>query len=251
MNSHKGTYVTSFLISASVVLITLSGCAQLTGSKSGPSSAAPGAATDSKAKGTSASAPAGPLTGGEPGAVVANAHLLLQSQKAYRVRSTSTTSMGGAPQTSIREVVAPDRIHNVGDGNEVIIIGRTMYVKNGSEWKNMGTQMSDMTDKMKKGVQDMSAEERAQALKGLSADYKALPDEALDGVATAVYEMRSQLDTHVEGVGPITTVTRIWISKADGLILKEISDGDEAGMKVHTTEIYEYDSSITIEAPIS
>ena len=103
---------------------------------------------------------------------------------------------------------------------------------------------------MKKGVQDMSPEERAAALKGLSADYKSLGDEVLDGVPTAVYELRSELDTHVEGAGPIKTITKIWISKSDGLIRKEVSEGDEAGMKVKTTSIYEYDPSITIEAPI-
>jgi len=158
--------------------------------------------------------------------------------------------MGGEPQTSMREVVAPDRMHNVGDGNEVIVIGRTMYIKKGAQWQNMGTQMSDMTDKMKKGVEEMSPEERAAALKGLSADYKSLADEVLDGMPTAVYELRSKLDAHIAGVGPITTITRIWISKSDGLIRKEESDGDEAGIKVKTTNIYEYDPSITIEAPI-
>ena len=252
MNTQKrpSSYATSLLIAASATLVTLSGCARLTGSKSSTNGAAPGVATGSNAKSTSASAPAGPLTGGEPGAVIANAHQLLQSQKAYRVRSTSTTSMGGEPQTSLQEVVAPDRMHNVGDGHEVIVIGRTMYVKKGDTWQNMGTQMSDMTDKIKKNVEEMSADEKAQALKGLSADYKALADEIVDGMPTSVYEMHSQLDTHVEGVGPITTITKIWISKSDGLIRKEVSDGNEAGIKVQTTKIYEYDPSITIEAPI-
>ena len=191
MNTQErtGSYAISLLIAASAMLVALSGCAQLMGSRSGTSGAAPGVATGSNANSTNASAPAGPLIGAEPGAVVANAHLLLRSQTAYRVRSTSTTSMGGEPQTSLQEVVAPDRMHNVGDGHEVIVIGRTMYVKKGDTWQNMGTQMSDMTDKMKKGVQDMSPEERAAALKGLSADYKALADELLDGVPTAVYEL--------------------------------------------------------------
>lgn len=252
MNTHKrtGTYTTSLLIAVSAMLITSSGCGRLIGSKSGASGAAPGTAIGSKVTGTGASAPADPLTEGEPGAVVANAHQLLQSQIAYRVRSTSITSMGGEPQISMREVVAPDRMHNVGDGHEIIVIGRVMYVKKGGAWQNMGTQMSDMTDKMKQGVQDMSPEERAAALKGLSGDYKTLADEVLDGMPTMVYELHSQLDTHVEGVGPITTITKIWVSKSDGLIRKEVSDGNEAGIKVQTTRIYEYDPNITIEAPI-
>ena len=198
-----------------------------------------------------AAAPATSLTGGDPQSVVANARQLLKGQKAYRVRSTSVTSMGGQSRTGLREFVAPDRMHSVEDGREIIVIGKTMYVKRGDEWRNMGTQVSDMAEKMKEGVQNMSAEERAQATKGLTADYKSLGDETLDGTPTAVYEMHSQMDTHVEGVGSITTVTKFWIGKADGLIRKEESDGTEAGMKVKTTRIYEYDPEIKIEAPIS
>jgi|GEM_PF-2124649 len=252
MNTQKrpGSYATSLLIAASATLVILSGCAQLAGSKSNTNGPESRVGAGSNAKSTSASAPAGPLSGGEPEAVIANAHQLLKSQKAYRVRSISTTSMGGEPQTSLQEVVSPDRMHHVANGHEVIVIGRTMYIKKGDAWQNMGTQMSDMTDKMKKNVEEMSADEKAQALKGLSADYKALADEIVDGMPASVYEMHSQLDTQVEGVGPITTITKIWISKSDGLIRKEVSDGDEAGIKVQTTTIYEYDPSITIGAPI-
>ncbi|MDT7602546.1 MAG: hypothetical protein QOF61_543, partial [Acidobacteriota bacterium] len=73
----------------------------------------------------------------------------------------------------------------------------------------------------------------------------------LDGTSTAIYELRSRMDTQVEGVGTITTITKYWIGKSDGLIRKEESDGDEAGTKSKTTRIYEYDPDIKIEAPIS
>jgi hypothetical protein len=110
--------------------------------------------------------------------------------------------------------------------------------------------MSDMQEKMKDQVQKMSAAEKAEATKGLTADYKSLGDEMLDGIPTAVYEMHSQLDTKVEGVGSIVTITKFWIGKSDGLFHKEESNGEEAGMKVKTTRTYEYDPSIKIEAPI-
>jgi len=73
----------------------------------------------------------------------------LINQKAYRVRSTSVVSIGGGQaRTSIREFVAPDRTHNIDNGREVIISGKIMYVKKGGEWQNMGTQISDMQEKM-------------------------------------------------------------------------------------------------------
>jgi hypothetical protein len=62
--------------------------------------------------------------------------------------------------------------------------------------------------------------------------------------------MHSKLDTKVEGVPSIAMVTKYWIGKSDALFHKEESNGDDAGMKVKTTRIYEYDPTIRIEAPI-
>src|ERR1700682_272320 len=207
--------------------------------------------SNSKAGNTSTAGPPALLASGDPQAVVTNAMLSLRTQQAYRVRSTSVVSIGGGQTTtSVREFVAPDRTPNIENGREVIIIGKIMYVKKGAEWQNLGTQMSDMQEKMKDQVQNMSATQKAGATKGLTADYKSLGDEMLDGIPTAVYEMHSQLDTKVEGVGSIVTITKFWIGKSDGLFHKEESNGEEAGMKVKTTKSYEYDPSIKIEAPI-
>jgi hypothetical protein len=104
---------------------------------------------------------------------------------------------------------------------------------------------------MKERVQQLTPEEKAEATKGLSVgEYKSLGDELLDGVPTAVYEMHSQFDTKVQGIGSIEMVTKYWIAKSDGLFRKEESNGVEAGMKIKTTKTYEYDPSIRIEAPI-
>jgi hypothetical protein len=207
---------------------------------------------NSKAGDTSTAAQPPLPASSDPQAVVTNARQSLTSQKAYRVRSTSVVSIGGGQtRTSVREFVAPDRTHNIEDGREVITIGKVMYVKKGGEWQNLGTQMSDMAEKMKERVQQLSPEEKAGATKGLSVgNYKSLGDEMLDGVPTTVYEMHSQVDTKVQGVGSIVMITKFWIGKSDGLFHKEESNGEEAGMKVKTTRTYEYDPSIKIEAPI-
>lgn len=219
----------------------------------GPGSPATGSArtaSNSKASdNSSTTAQSALLASGDPQAVVTNARQSLTRQKAYRVRSTSGLQNSDG-RVSVREFVAPDRMHNIEDGREIIIIGKTMYVKKGDEWKNMGTQMSDMQEKMKEGVQQMSAAERTEATKGLTADYKSLGDEVLDGMPTSVYEMRSELDTKVEGAGPIVTITKFWIGKSDGLFHKEETNGAEAGMKIKITRTYEYDPDIKIEAPI-
>ena len=204
------------LIAVSAITIALTACGLGTASSKGGGNAA----NSDTAGGKPTSAP---VAGGDAQTTVSNAMQLRQSQPAYQVHTTSSSSMGGQPTTDTREYVAPDRIHMVSDRQETIVIGKVMYVKEGGAWKNMGTQMSDMTEKMKKGVEDMTPEERAAATKGLTASYKSLGDEMLDGTATATYEMDSKMETQAGGgVGniTITTVTKYWIGKSDGLILK-------------------------------
>jgi hypothetical protein len=241
-NSKKLAFLT-------LLTILLAACGHKVGS-----SATAGDKTDnpnSNAGGTSTSAQGVLLASGDPQTVVTNSMVLLGTQPAYRVRSTSVVSVGGGhTTTSVREFVAPDRTHNIGDGHEVIMIGKIMYIKKNGEWQNLGTQMSDMAEKMKQQAQQLSPAERAEATKGVTADYKSLGDEILDGTPTAVYEMRGGLDPKVEGVGSIAMVTKYWIAKSDGLVRKKETDGQEAGMTVKTTSTYEYDPAIRIEAPI-
>jgi predicted small lipoprotein YifL len=237
------------LVFLSLVTIGLAACGQ-TGSPSAVGNNP--AASNSKAGDTSSPAQAALLASGDPQAVVTNAMMSMRTRPAYRIRSTAVMAgVGGQGTTSVMEFVAPDRTHNIDGRREVITIGKIMYVKENGEWKNLGTQMSDMTDKMKDRLQQLSPEEKAEATKGLSVgNYKSLGDELLDGVPTGVYEMHSQFDTKVQGVGSIEMVTKYWIAKSDGLFRKEESNGSEAGMKIKTTKTYEYDPSIKIEAPI-
>ena len=232
----------------SLLTIGLAACGQ-TGSPTAAGNKT--GASNSKAGDTATTAQPALPASGDPQAVVTNARQSLTSQQAYRVRSTSVVSNGGGQsRTSVGEFVAPDRMHNIEDGQEIIVIGKTMYVKKDGEWQNLGTQMSDMAEKMKQRVQQLSPAEKAEATNGLTADYKSLGDEMLDGIPTAVYEMHGGFDTKVQGVGSIVTITKFWIGKSDGLFHKEESNGEEAGMKVKTTRTYEYDPGITIEAPI-
>ncbi|MDT7602873.1 MAG: hypothetical protein QOF61_870, partial [Acidobacteriota bacterium] len=161
------------LIAASALALGLTACGRSTVSQGAAGNARVTAASaDPKIGAAKTSAPAAPaLAGSDAQTAISNAKQLLQSQPAYRVRTTSTSSMGGEPSNGLREFVAPDRMRIIDHGREIIIIGKTMYVKKGGAWQNMGTQMSDMAEKMKGDVQNMSAEERAQALKGLSGDY--------------------------------------------------------------------------------
>lgn len=191
--------------------------------------------------------------GGDAATAIQNAMQQLSRQKAYRSRSTSVADFGDRkPAVTVHEFVSPDRTHTIEPDREIIIIGKTMYVKEEGKWNNLGTQMSDMQAKIAARARGMSAAERANATKGLTGSYKSLPDEMQDGKATAVYEMRSQLDIPSQGGASlgVVTITKYWIGKPDGLLRKEESDGNVAGAKMKTTTVYEYDPNIKIEAPI-
>src|ERR1700730_8645610 len=135
------------LVVLSLLTIGLAACGQSPGKPAGAGDKT--ANSKSNSGDTSTAAQSAQLAHGDPQAVVFNAMQQLRSQKAYRIRSTSVVSIsGGQATTSGREFVAPDRTHNIDDGREVIISGKIMYVKKGGEWQNMGTQISDMQEKM-------------------------------------------------------------------------------------------------------
>src|SRR6476659_2987056 len=94
--------------------IALTACGLGTASSKGGGNTASGNASG---KQTSAPAPgAVPVAGADAQTTVINAIGLQQSQPAYQVHTTSTTSMGGQATTNTREYVAPDRMHMVSDG---------------------------------------------------------------------------------------------------------------------------------------
>ena len=157
--------IANFMRLASLCLLTmgLAACGQ-TGSLTAAGDKT--ATSNSKAGDTSTRAQKALLASGDPHAVVTNAMMSMRTQQAYRIRSTAVMAGAGGPgRTSVMEFVAPDRRHNIDDGREVITIGKIMYVKKGGEWQNMGTQMSDMVDKMKDRVQQLSPTRKRKPLR--------------------------------------------------------------------------------------
>ena len=64
--------------------------------------------------------------------------------------------------------------------------------------------------------------------------------------------MDSKMETQAaggDGNVTITTVTKYWIGKSDGLILKEETNGEEMSIKIKSTSVYTYDPTVGIEAP--
>ena len=72
------------------------------------------------------------------------------------------------------------------------------------------------------------------------------PDD-VNGVTTVV--IGYTVTTTVAGTVAKST-TEAWLRVSDGLPVKQEIDSDVAGVKSHTSQTIDYDSSLTIDAPI-
>ena len=97
--------------------------------------------------------------------------------------------------------------------SEVINTGIAMYVEVGGKWR-----ISPMSPQ---GMQDLMIESQKHAK---STSCHLLRDETLGGTGVSVYSMHNETDTG-------TSDTTLWISKSDGLPLKQEIDMDAGSSK--------------------
>ena len=155
------------------------------------------------------------------------------SVKAFRAK-TSTTGLPGGTQESNLEIVLPDRFHMTTSKLEMILIGKTMYIKTGTKWQKL-TQNIDLSAVDPK---------KLEAELGVSKDVKLVGTDILDGTPTFVY----QYTTTIKGPPARTTTSKVWVGMADNLPRKRETE-PKAGQKT-TTTYYDYNANITINAPM-
>ncbi len=167
------------------------------------------------------------------------------AQKAWR--TTATIDDGGAVTTTIIEFVAPDSLHLVmGAGQEIIILKDGTYQRSaGGQWQKLPMDMSSMVA----GILDPAKVE--ELMRDTTVDQlKFLGPDLIGGKAMWVYQYASKMNL---GEQTIASNAKIWIGVLDKLPYRGESEGDSVtkpGTKVKSTVIYEYDSSIKIEAPV-
>ena len=79
-------------------------------------------------------------------------------------------------------------------------------------------------------------------------NWESLGQENVDGTPAQVYSYDMQ--STIGGV-QANSSNKIWINATDGLPLKLESQADVNGVSTTTTNVYEYDPNLTIEAPIT
>jgi hypothetical protein len=174
----------------------------------------------------------------------------LLAKEPYRIRYTHETfsSMDSKQPEETRlwmtEFAPPDREHNYYGLNatdpsrkyERIVIGTRIFTNKDGSWKELTPTEGGM------GLGSGAS----------SVEYFIRGSEKLGNVTTTVYEVVTG-SQFARSNGPWQTSyyrSRYWMSK-DGRILKYVGESDALITKrSRTTEIYEYDSKIKIEAPI-
>jgi len=177
----------------------------------------------------------------------------IDDPRAYLINALSQQMMSQPFQATITQVTPdktlnytvefqpPDRFHMVMPGVvEGIAIGKQIYMKQGDSWLQVPLNDDFSSAFGLLGPDAAKAFDTIQNVKFVGA-------ELLDGKPTLIFTYTS--DVTVAGVAS-TSTNKLWLGATDGRVYQIVVEGEAAGIKSTTTIIYEYDPSITVEAPV-
>ena len=146
---------------------------------------------------------------------------------------------GQTPMKTDLEFVTPDRYRiKTGNTMEMIVIGKTSYMKMGSKWQKMSLPL-DST------ISDMRSAFNKEGMKWFS-DVKYTGDDTVDGKPAYVYTYHNK----GPGAGVGENDSKVWIAKGDGLPIKIeaiYKTGNLKSMKIE----YDYETPVVIEPPVN
>lgn len=144
---------------------------------------------------------------------------------------------GKTPMKTDLEFAAPDRYHvKIANSMEVIIIGKTSYMKMGDKWRKSPVPLGST-------IADMRAAFDKEGLKWFS-DVKFSGEESANGKPAYLYTYRGKMP---DNSGEYDS--KLWIGKHDGLPVR-IEAAYKTGNLRSMTVDYVYDTPITIEPPV-
>ena len=168
-----------------------------------------------------------------------------ENPKSYREHTMSSTSKGARKETTT-EFIAPDRAHIINtqiEGQphvteETFVIGNQVFQKSSDgQWTKTSAEKGDTPPSIEKKMID-------EIMK--STDVKFVGMDPLDGVPMKLYQFTTMNPRGFQ----LTVTGKAWISNTDGILRKIETEGDSAGLKVKTTDVFsDYNSNIKIEAP--
>jgi hypothetical protein len=166
---------------------------------------------------------------------------------ALQIHMISENSTTNETSETIIEFVKPDRFHMASAGFELIVIGETTYIKDESGvWIESPIAMGDMFgETIASFTDEESVSQLIDDLQGSITDLQYLGEETVNGNKTKVYEYSAD-DPFVGS----TIRTTVWIGVDDGLMYRQVIEGETPQAQTILTTEYEYGEDVSIEAPI-
>ena len=208
-----------------------------------PATSVPDAAESAAAPAAVQPAGAGVALPSDPLAAIQQVLTNQQAGGAYR--TTTTIDADGEPMVLTGEFIPPDRLRVVTDlgdvVQEMIFIGEQGWMKAGDTWTESPISAAQMLGQFRTAIDEFSV---------TATDVRFVGNESLNGQETAVYAYT--LDMNKSTVTPMDLISsaKLWVNTATGLPVQQEITGEAMGVMSTTTQVIEYDSSITIEPPV-
>jgi hypothetical protein len=146
----------------------------------------------------------------------------------------TTGTAAGAVEMNM-DVVMPDKFHMTTTAMEIIVIGKTFYMKVANKWQKVATLGVDLS---------LADPKKFEANLATTTDIKFAGAEILNGTPTLVYTYTS----NVKGPPAQKIPSKMWVGALDNLPRK-FEMTPKAGQT--TTITYtDYNANITISAPL-
>ena len=192
---------------------------------------APPTATATKA---ATATPTNPPTPANPSASLGQIFKAWGTVKSFKANMVSTGLPTGSVQMTM-EVLTPDKFHVTTSGLEMIMIGKTIYMKIGGKWQKVASSTIDLS------LIDPSKYAAGQVT---TSDVKFVGMDVVAGTPTLVFTYKST----VKGPPAVTSNNKIWVGATDSLPRK-MESSPKAG-QLTTITYTDYNSDISIKVPI-
>ena len=165
---------------------------------------------------------------------------IIKASKKFSQQDAFQATMDGKGEKNMHmkiAFIAPDRYHiNNAPSMELIIIGKSTYMKLNGKWQKSPVNMGDSIPKMRDAFNE-------EGLKSLG-EVEYVGEDSVDGKTALLYRYKGNTVKDATAYD-----SKLWVGKDNGLPLKiEVKYPNGGALKEMTT-VYDYDKAITIESP--
>jgi hypothetical protein len=156
----------------------------------------------------------------------------------YHFEMTSTAQGSDVSVSTTGEVDLPDRYHVVLDGQELLIVGSSTYLKNNGQWTQYPLDVSSLLGSVLGPLSGPASTSMS--------DFQFLGTDSVNGAPVHIYQY--QLNADLNG-SPVLTTVQVWVDDAQQLPVRQEIDGMFMGSMAHIVVDMTYDPTIVIEEP--